>query len=224
MRLHTTGIDARRGAQRMVVPFASCATPQVPCCVQTLRAGHALRAWRCCSPLIWNNQTSQLAPSPARNTRSAHIRFLLKQAFSVACFLLVALLPIEARALDYRSVTAGRTVMFDAPSLQAKKLYIVSQYYPVEVIVNLGEWLKVRDRSGELAWLESKSLSTRRTVIVTAARVEAHETAATASAVVFRTEKLVALELIEAGANGWAKVRHRDGLTGYIPAAQVWGL
>ena len=53
MRLHTTGTDARRGAQRMAIPFASFATPQTPCCVQTLRDGHALRAWRCYSPLVW---------------------------------------------------------------------------------------------------------------------------------------------------------------------------
>lgn len=152
------------------------------------------------------------------------MRFLLKPALSIGCCLLAGLLPIEACALDYRSVAAGRSVMFDAPSPQAKKLYIVSQYTPVEVIVNLGEWLKVRDSSGELAWLENKSLSTRRTVIVTAQHGEVHETADIASAVVFHTEKHVALELIETGTNGWAKVRHRDGLTGYISAAQVWGL
>ena len=54
MRLNTKGMDARRGAQRMVVPFASFATPQTPFCVQTLRADHAVRAWRCYSPLAWN--------------------------------------------------------------------------------------------------------------------------------------------------------------------------
>ena len=78
MRLNTKGMDARRGAQRMVTPFARLATPQTPFCVQPLRAGHALRAWRCCSPLIWNDQTSQLAPSLARKAWPAHIRFLLK--------------------------------------------------------------------------------------------------------------------------------------------------
>jgi hypothetical protein len=86
MRLNTKGMDARRGAQRMVIPFASFATPQTPFCVQTLRAGHALRAWRCptgtsfgrYSPLVWNNQTARLSPSPARNAWPAHIRSLLK--------------------------------------------------------------------------------------------------------------------------------------------------
>ena len=37
-------------------------------------------------------------------------------------------------------------------------------------------------------------------------------------------DKWVAVELIEPGAAGWAKVRHRDGATGYMRLTQVWGL
>jgi len=78
MRLNTKGMDARRATKPMVIPLASCTTPQTLFCVQTLRAGHALRAWRCYSPLVWNDQTARLMPSPARNAWPAHIRFLLK--------------------------------------------------------------------------------------------------------------------------------------------------
>ncbi|OAJ71006.1 hypothetical protein A7976_06070 [Methylobacillus sp. MM3] len=53
MRLNTKEMDARRETQRMVIPFASFATPQTLFCIQTLRDGHALRAWRCYSPLVW---------------------------------------------------------------------------------------------------------------------------------------------------------------------------
>ena len=41
---------------------------------------------------------------------------------------------------------------------------------------------------------------------------------------VFEAQKGVALEFVEAGAAGWAKVRHRDGVAGYVRASQVWGL
>ena len=37
-------------------------------------------------------------------------------------------------------------------------------------------------------------------------------------------EKWVAVEFLEPASPGWAKVRHRDGATGYIRATQVWGL
>lgn len=138
--------------------------------------------------------------------------------------LLLACLPAAVWALDYRSVAADKTVLYDAPSAQAKKLFIVSQFTPVEVIVNLGDWIKVRDKRGELAWIESARLGPTRTVQVVSAQVEVRETADSAAKVVFRAEKDVVLELLESAPNGWAKVRHRDGLTGFIQSPQVWGI
>jgi len=37
-------------------------------------------------------------------------------------------------------------------------------------------------------------------------------------------DKWVAVEFVESASPGWAKVRHRDGATGYIRSTQVWGL
>jgi SH3-like domain-containing protein len=134
------------------------------------------------------------------------------------------LLPVMAWALDYRSISVPRAVFYDAPSAQAKKLYVAHQFYPVEVIVNLGDWIKVRDMRGEFAWVDAKQLDSKRTVIVKVPQAEAHEAADPSTRLVFRAEQDVALELIENGANGWVKVRHRDGLMGYIQINQVWGL
>lgn len=141
------------------------------------------------------------------------------------CLLLSALLlPTAAWAQEYRSVSVPKAVLYDAPSAQAKKLFIVSQQYPVEVIVNLGEWIKVRDSSGTLAWIESGQVSPKRTVLVSASEAEVRETADESAKLVFRAEKDVVLQLVETGSNGWAKVRHRDGLTGYVQFSRVWGL
>ena len=138
--------------------------------------------------------------------------------------LLALLLPAAAGAADFRSVSVPRAVLVDAPSAQSKKLFVVSQFYPVEVIVNLGDWVKVRDSSGALSWIEAKQLAAKRTVLVTAPQAEVREAAEESSRLVFRAEKDVALQLLDTGANGWAKVRHRDGLTGYVQFSRVWGL
>lgn len=138
-------------------------------------------------------------------------------------FCLLACLPAMASALDYRSVAVPRAVMFDAPSASAKKRFVVSQFYPVEVIVNLGAWVKVRDKTGELAWMESAQLAAQRTVIALD-HADIFAEADTSSAVVFRVEKDVALEWLQAPVKGWVKVKHKDGLTGYIAADKVWGL
>jgi SH3-like domain-containing protein len=137
--------------------------------------------------------------------------------------LLLALLPAAAFALDYRSVSVPRGVLYDAPSANGKKLFVVSQFYPVEVIVDLGGWVKVRDKTGELAWIDSHQLVQKRTVLALDA-ADVHGSADGAAPVVFRVDKDVALELIEPAGNGWVKVRHRDGLSGFILSSQVWGI
>jgi SH3-like domain-containing protein len=135
----------------------------------------------------------------------------------------LALLPVTASALDYRSVAVPKAILYDAPSSAAKKVYLLSQYYPVEVIVNLGEWLKVRDAKGSINWVEAKQLSDKPTVLVTA-NAEIREAADASSNLLATVEKNVALEVVDTKLNnGWLKVKHRDGLTGYILISSTWG-
>lgn len=138
--------------------------------------------------------------------------------------LVLALLPLKAFALDYRSVAVPKATLYDAPSSAAKKVYLLSQYYPVEVVVNLGEWLKVRDAKGSINWMEAKQLSDKPTVLVTASNAEIREAADASSNLLATVEKNVALEVIDTKLNnGWLKVKHRDGLTGYILISSTWG-
>lgn len=138
--------------------------------------------------------------------------------------LLAACLPAVCWAAEFRSVAADKAVLYDAPSSQGKKRYLVGLHYPLEVVVNLGAWVKVRDARGEMSWIEVGDLAVRRTVLVTVAVAEVRENAEVTARLVFRAAKDVALELLEAVPQGWAKVRHADGLTGYIQSSQVWGL
>ena len=139
---------------------------------------------------------------------------------SVAVVLFAAL---SARAADFRSVAENAAVLYDAPSRAATPLYVVSRLYPLEVIVNLEAWVKVRDHTGALAWIETKSLAERRMVLVTAASAEARVRPEDAAPIAFTAQQNVALELIEIAAGGWVRVRHADGATGFLRASQVWG-
>ncbi|MEQ1602298.1 MAG: SH3 domain-containing protein [Methylophilaceae bacterium] len=136
----------------------------------------------------------------------------------------MALISPLVSALEFRSIAAPKAVLYDAPSAQSKKLYVIGQGYPVEIIVNLGEWLKVRDNQGGLSWIEAQRLTNKRTVLVTTNQAEIHQSANTSSLLICRVEKDLVLELLEPTTNGWVKVRHRDGLTGYIPSSSIWGL
>jgi len=134
------------------------------------------------------------------------------------------LLPALALALDFRSVAVPKAVLYEAPSIAAKKVYLLSQYYPVEVVVNLGDWLKVRDAQGGLNWLEAKQLSNKRWLLVTANKAEIRLSADPGSRLLATVEKDVLLEVLEQKpTNGWLKVKHRDGTLGFVLTSTTWG-
>ena len=125
-------------------------------------------------------------------------------------------------AADYRSVADSAAVLYDAPSAKSKKLYVVNQGYPLEVVVVVEGWTKVRDPSGDLTWIESKHLSDKRTVLIKAPLAPVRSAADDNSPVVFQAQQDVLLDLVDV-AGGWLRVRHRDGQTGFIRVTQAWG-
>lgn len=125
--------------------------------------------------------------------------------------------------MEYFSIAENAVVMYDAPSLRADKLYVASLHLPVEVIVNVEGWAKVRDSSGGLAWVEKKALSQQRYVVVTAPLADIYQFADTNSKLVFQAEENIVLEWLDSDTKGWVKVRHSDGQTGYVKVNQVWG-
>ena len=142
-------------------------------------------------------------------------RGLVAMAFAAAA--------APAWGLEFRSVADNAAVLYDAPSARAKKLYVVNRGYPVEVVVTVEGWSKVRDATGALAWIESKSLADRRTVMIKVPLASIYQSADERAPVVFQAQQSVILELVEVAADGWLRVKHRDGQTGYIRANQVWG-
>ncbi|HOY70774.1 MAG TPA: SH3 domain-containing protein [Methylotenera sp.] len=137
---------------------------------------------------------------------------------------MLVLVPLTASALDFRSVAVTKATLYDAPSNAAKKVLLLSQSYPVEVVVNLGDWLKVRDAEGGLNWVEAKQLSNKRTVLIRSNNAEVRQAADATSKMLATVEKEVVLEVLDAKPNsGWVKVKHRDGVVGYLLISSTWG-
>ena len=126
---------------------------------------------------------------------------------------------------EFRSVASAKTILYEAPSATTKRVYLVGEGYPLEIIVNLGDWLKVRDPYGTLSWAESKNLQSKRTVIVKVDKANIYKDPESKSALVATIEKDVVIELSDPLlANGWIKVRYQQDLDGYIQTSQVWGI
>ncbi len=146
---------------------------------------------------------------------------MLRRALSV---LLLAGLIGPAAASEFRTVEAPVAILYDTPSQKGQKLYLIKAQTPVEVIVRLEGWVKVRDAEGSLAWIEAGNLSERRNLVVIAPRAEIRQADNSEAAIVAELDKWVAVEWLGPAAPGWVRVRHRDGATGFVRATQVWGL
>jgi SH3-like domain-containing protein len=142
----------------------------------------------------------------------------------VLIFALSLLFSHATSALEFRSVLPAKAVLYDAPSKEASKLYVLGGGYPVEIIVNLGDWTKIRDQLGSLSWIEGKQLTSKRTVLVTV-KTDIKSAEDATSPLVAIVEKDVILELISPTIkNGWVKVKHRDGMTGFVQVSHLWGV
>ncbi len=125
--------------------------------------------------------------------------------------------------MDFFSVADDSAILYDAPSIKAKKIYVVSRYTPLEDVVNLSSWVKVRDSSGSLAWIEKRALSSKRFVVVTAQLADVHGAPDDKAAVIAQAKAQVALERLEDSGTGWLKINTPEGAPGYVKVSDVWG-
>lgn len=128
-----------------------------------------------------------------------------------------------ACALEYVSVSDSSAILYDANSTKAKKLFVVSRYTPLEKVVNLQNWLKVRDSSGTMAWIEKRAVSDKQYVVVNVPLAAVRQAPGTKAPVLFQVTQNVALESLGINGGGWIKARHPDGSIGYLKSTEVWG-
>jgi len=141
---------------------------------------------------------------------------------SWATLLLLLVAAQAAQAFDFVSV-AEPAILYDANSLKAKKLFVATRYLPLEQVVVLDSWVKVRDNTGKMFWIEKRQLSNKRYVMVTTPSAIVRRSPDDDAEVVFKATQQLGLEWLGNTGSGWVKVRHADGSTGYLKSGDVWG-
>lgn len=151
----------------------------------------------------------------------------MRAALALGCVLAAA----AAGAAEFRTTAELPTILYDGPSAKARPQFLYGRDVPVEVIVSVEGWAKVRDAGGTIGWIDRKSLSDKRTLVVRVPVADVRGGPDESSPVVFRAENNVLLDLDEPASSasstanpGWVKVRHRDGQSGFVRIAQVFGL
>lgn len=129
-----------------------------------------------------------------------------------------------AFAFDFRSVGPAPAILYDTPSSKGARMYVAPQGMPLQVLSSYADWVKVRDANGDLAWTPAKGLSARRNLVVRTPGAKVFAGPDESAQVLMTADKGVILELVDPTALTWIRVRHRDGIDGYVRANDVWGL
>ena len=126
------------------------------------------------------------------------------------------------QALEYKAL-AEHAIVYDAGSRQANPQFILLRGTPVEIIVTVEKWVKIREQSGGLGWVERSQVADGNNVIVVTP-TEIRQQPDAAAPVVLPVARNVLLEFVEKPTGAWLKVRYRDGQTGYVALRAVWGI
>ena len=148
-----------------------------------------------------------------------------------SALVLATMLAGGAAAADFRTTADAPTLLYDAPSTKARPLFVYGRDVPLEVLVVVEGWTKIRDVGGAFGWIANKSLTDKRMLLVRVPVAEVRANPDEAAPLAFRAEQNVLLDLAESASSagttatpGWVKVRHRDGQAGYVRVNQVFGL
>jgi SH3-like domain-containing protein len=127
---------------------------------------------------------------------------------------------------DFLSVKSKNSILFEGPSSSTKKKFIVTEGYPLKIIVSLKDWKKVEDHLGKVSWAQSKDLDRERTVITIKSNSTIYNKPNPNEAKLAYIDKLVVLDLLSPTVtDGWVQVKSvSTGLVGFIRMEEVWGI
>tara|TARA_B100000035_G_scaffold210907_1_gene180591 strand:+ start:56436 stop:56897 length:462 start_codon:yes stop_codon:yes gene_type:complete len=151
-------------------------------------------------------------------TKSKLINF-----FSIL-FLFVFIQPVFSA--EFIAVKAEKSILYEGPSESTSKEFIVTESYPLRVLVKLKDWVKIRDHEGKISWIKLKETTKERTVLTLKNNVILFYKPSYSSVKLADISENVALKLVSPlSTDGWIEVKTlSQNIQGYVQVQDVWGI
>ena len=126
---------------------------------------------------------------------------------------------------DFVSIKINKAILYEGPSDATDKEFIITEGYPLMVMVRLKDWLKVKDHEGKISWINANDTDKQRTVMTLKKNVNLFYKPTTNSVHLANIDEFVTLKLLSTyDTNGWVEVKTITGyIEGYIRKEDVWG-
>jgi|TARA_B110000027_G_C15940712_1_gene221126 SH3-like domain-containing protein len=144
--------------------------------------------------------------------------------FFLAILLLFAFIQPVFSA-EFIAVKTKKSILYEGPSESTSKEFIVTQSYPLQVLVKLKDWIKVRDHEGKISWIKAKDITRDRTVLTLKNNVILFYKPSYSSVKLADISVNVALRLVSPlNTDGWIEVKTlSQNIEGFIRVQDVWG-
>jgi SH3-like domain-containing protein len=144
--------------------------------------------------------------------------------FIVFFLLLVARI---AAAAEMVSITGEDINMRSGPGVENEVVWTIGSGFPVEIVSSKGEWLQVKDFEGSTGWVHKKTTQKTPHMIVKANKgtdqqINVRSEPNTQGAIVATANYGVVFKTLEKK-DGWVKVEHGQGVSGWVDGRLLWG-
>ena len=132
-----------------------------------------------------------------------------------------------AAGIKMVSVAGEKINLRKGPSTSYPVMWELGKGFPLRVIGYKGSWIKVADFENDIGWVYKKLVGRKPHLVVKVnknsnGRINIRSGPGTNYKVVGKAEYGVVFETLQRG-DGWVKVRHETGLTGWIKRSLLWG-
>jgi SH3-like domain-containing protein len=133
----------------------------------------------------------------------------------------------KAAGIKMVSVAGEKLNMRKGPSTRYSVKWELGKGFPLRVIGSQGSWLKVSDFENDVGWVY-KNLVNRSPHLIVKVNKKSKQRAnirsgpGTKYKIVGKAEYGVVFKTLKRG-DGWVKVQHEDGMTGWVKRSLLWG-
>ncbi len=153
----------------------------------------------------------------------------MKTCKSLFVVLLFVVCAFQASTVLAQMVSiAGNDInMRSGPGTRYKILWQLGSGFPLKVLKRKGQWIRVQDFEGTIGWVNRNVVNRVPHMIVkvhrkSRKRINVRRGPGTRSRIVAKAHYGVVFQTLKRK-NGWVKVHHRKGVTGWVKRSLLWG-
>jgi len=150
-----------------------------------------------------------------------------KKTTLLGIFLLLFLLQSSIVCARMVSISGNNVNMRSGAGTKYRVIWELSSGFPLKVLRRSGSWIRVKDFEGTIGWVNKKVVNNKPHMIVkvhkkSKKRINVRSGPGTHNKIVAKAYYGVVFTTLKRK-NGWVKVRHDKGVTGWVKRSLLWG-